>query len=81
MRVRVRYFAAVREALGLDEERLDVPEGTSVAGLHRALEERHPALVRHRPGLRFAVAARFAPVGTPLSDGADVALIPPVSGG
>lgn len=81
MRVRVRYFAAVREALGLDEERVEVPEGTSVGALCRALEERHPALLRHRRGLRFAVAARFAPETTQLVDGADVALIPPVSGG
>jgi molybdopterin converting factor subunit 1 len=81
MRVRVRYFAAVREALGLDEEHVDLPAGTSVAGLHRALEERHPALRRHRSGLRFAVAAQFAPAEATLADEADVALIPPVSGG
>jgi sulfur-carrier protein len=81
MRVRVRYFAAVREDLGLDEEQVDVPAGTSVAGLHDALEKRHPALRRHRAGLRFAVAARFAPADTALCEDADVALIPPVSGG
>jgi molybdopterin synthase catalytic subunit len=42
---------------------------------------RHPALQRHRRGLRFAIGTRFAPPEAPLPDGADVALIPPVSGG
>jgi molybdopterin converting factor subunit 1 len=81
MQVRVRYFAAVREALGLDEEHVEVAPGTSVGHLQRALEERHPALRRHRAGLRFAIAARFAPVDATLPEDADVALIPPVSGG
>lgn len=81
MRVTVRYFAAVREALGLAEEALDVPEGSSLADLVHALEARHPALQPHRAGLRYAVAQRFAPPETPLLPGCDVALIPPVSGG
>lgn len=81
MRVQVRYFAAVREAVGRSDEQLDVPEGASVAALHALLEARHPALARHRPGLRFAVDEAFAALETPLTPGAQVALIPPVSGG
>lgn len=81
MRVQVRYFAAVREAVGRSDEPLEVPEGSSIAALHTLLESRHPALVRHRPGLRFAVGERFAPPETPLTPDAQVALIPPVSGG
>ena len=81
MRVRIRYFAAVREALGLAEEQVELPAGSSVADLQRALETSHPALHAHRRGLRFAVGARFAAAETPLSDDVEVALIPPVSGG
>jgi molybdopterin converting factor subunit 1 len=81
MRVTVRYFAAVREALGRADESLEVPAGARLADLVRALEARHPALVPHRAGLRYAVAQRFAAPETPLTEGCDVALIPPVSGG
>jgi molybdopterin converting factor subunit 1 len=81
MRVRIRYFAAVREALGVGEEQVDLEAGASVGDLQRALEARHPALHGHRRGLRFAVGTRFTPLEAPLSEGAEVALIPPVSGG
>lgn len=33
----VRYFAAARAAAGLEEEKFDLPEGTTVAGLLEAL--------------------------------------------
>ena len=81
MRVRIRYFAAVREALGVGEEQVELDPGASVGDLHRLLESRHPALHGHRRGLRFAVGARFASSESPLAEGAEVALIPPVSGG
>ena len=81
MRVLVRYFAAVREALGIPGEPVDVPAGASVAQLLRALEQRHPALGRHRRGLRFAVGQRFAGEEALLTEGVEVALLPPVSGG
>ncbi len=81
MQVQVRYFAAVREAVGHEAEALEVPEGTTVAALHTLLEQRHPGLARHRRGLRFAVAERFAEPAVRLGAGDEVALIPPVSGG
>ncbi|ELT42607.1 MoaD/ThiS family protein [Arthrobacter nitrophenolicus] len=31
--MKVRYFAAARAAAGLEEEKFDLPEGTTVAGL------------------------------------------------
>jgi len=81
MRVQVCYFAALREAVGRPAEVLDVPAGARVADLASLLEARHPALVAHRHGLRYAVAERFAGLDTPLAEGVEVALIPPVSGG
>lgn len=81
MRVTVRYFAAVREALGCAEEAVEVPSGARLEDLVRALVARHPALAAHGKGLRYAVAQRFAAPETPLAEGCDVALIPPVSGG
>jgi molybdopterin converting factor subunit 1 len=79
--IQVRYFAAVREAVGRPDERVDVPTGARLGDLVATLEARHPALQRHRAGLRFAVGQRFAGPETALAEGTEVALIPPVSGG
>ena len=81
MRIQVCYFAALREAVGRPAEVLDIPAGARLADLARLLEARHPAIVAHRHGLRYAVAQRFAEPDTPLAEGVEVALIPPVSGG
>ena len=79
MKLVVRYFAAAREAAGRETEEIDVAEGTTVDELRVELERRHERLAGLP--LRFAVDQAFADDATPLADGAEVALIPPVSGG
>ena len=81
MEVRIRYFAAAREATGVGEEVVDLPAACTVADVRDHLLARHPALAGALPGLRFAVDEAFASTGDPVSEGAVVALIPPVGGG
>ena len=79
--VKVKFFAAPREALGTSELEMDVAPGTTVGGLVGLLTERHPIL---RPFTRFLnVAVNRAYVGmqTVLHDGDEVACLPPVGGG
>jgi MoaE-MoaD fusion protein len=76
----VLYFAAAREAAGTGREELEVPDG-DVAALRRALVQRHPALARVLPRCRIALEQELAEDGDPVRDGAEVAVIPPVSGG
>ncbi|OQA46098.1 MAG: Molybdopterin synthase catalytic subunit [Chloroflexi bacterium ADurb.Bin325] len=81
MRVRVRAFAALREALGFTERLLTLPEGATAADAIERLSAEHPTA-----GLvdrRFAVAVNRAYAGrqAALADGDELALIPPVSGG
>jgi molybdopterin converting factor subunit 1 len=78
MRVRLRFFAALREQAGARSERV-LPDGTTVGTLWRAL-------VRERPGLgavrvRFAVNEAYVEPTYRLADGDEVAFFPPVSGG
>ncbi len=80
MPVHVLYFAAAREAAGASRETLAVAPAT-VADLRRALVEAHPGLARILPRCRIAVDQDFADDATPLRDGAEVALVPPVAGG
>lgn len=75
MRIRLRYFAALREQAGVDTEDIELPGGTTVL---QAFQHRFPAL-----GLRVAFARNEAmcPPSTVLTDGDELALLPPLGGG
>jgi molybdopterin synthase catalytic subunit/molybdopterin converting factor small subunit len=76
MNVRLLAFAALRERLGFSERSLELPEGTTAA------EAAAFALGGPVPrGLSFAVNREVAPGTTPLHEGDELALLPPVSGG
>jgi molybdopterin synthase catalytic subunit len=79
--VRVRLFALQRELAGEREVALEVPDGADVEAAWSALVARHPVLAPGRPSLRFARNGEYADPTTVLSDGDEVAMIPPVSGG
>ena len=82
VKVVVLYFAALRELLGLHEERLELPPTVGcVRDLATFLGQRHPALVPHFSSVRFALNETFVDTAAPLGDGDVVALIPPVTGG
>lgn len=81
MTLRVLYFASLQDRTGLREERLDVPAATDVAGLWSRLQERHPRLreVTVRPLVACDMA--YASWDRRLDGVAEVAFLPPVSGG
>ena len=79
MRITVRCFAAVREALGTETMELQVPTGTSVELLRQRLGQQAPPLLR--VPVAFAVNRDYARGDTVLHDGDEVAFIPPISGG
>jgi molybdopterin converting factor subunit 1 len=81
MTVRVLLFAALREAVGRGE--LHVPLAPEATGeeLLDALGAAHPEVARQRPIVRLAVNQRYVRGDVTLSDGDEVALITPVSGG
>ncbi len=83
MKINVRYFAALREALGSGEP-LELPAGASVATLRDALLQRggrHAELLGRQRAVRCAVDQLMADEGAALHDGAEVAFFPPVTGG
>jgi molybdopterin converting factor subunit 1 len=80
--VRVLYFAGLRDAVGLGEESLDLPDNVqTVRHLSNYLAARHLAYGERRAHVRIARNEAFAADDEPLSDGDIVALIPPVAGG
>ncbi|GMV39488.1 MAG: molybdopterin synthase sulfur carrier subunit [Myxococcales bacterium] len=81
MRVHVHYFARCRELAEISEDTLTLPDGATVEQLAAALIDLRPRLARILPSVRMAVNQEFAAPASPLADGDEVALIPPVSGG
>ena len=76
MRVVVRLFAGLRERAGTDRRDLELDDGAALGDVWPAL-----GLGEEPPGLLYAVNRAYAEPATELSEGDEVALIPPVSGG
>lgn len=81
MRIKVMLFANAAELVGASTMALDLPGEASVLDALDALEVAYPAIGPLRSGLAVAVNHVYSNLATPLSDGDEVALIPPVSGG
>jgi molybdopterin converting factor subunit 1 len=81
MRVSVRLFATLREEAGVDRLALDLGGGATAEDAWREVAARHPSLAARRASLTAAVNRRYAPWGEALTEGDEVAFIPPVSGG
>jgi MoaE-MoaD fusion protein len=81
MKIRVLGFATAADALGGGEVAVELEDGSRVGDLRRRLEAEHPALTPLWPRLAVAVDGHLAGADAALSDGAEVALLPPVSGG
>ena len=80
--VTVLCFASLREQLGGEPAIvLRTPAGSRVAELRSALAARFPRAAPYLSHCRVAVEQEFVRDDAVLPDGAEVALIPPVSGG
>ena len=81
MRVRVLFFAILKDAAQTREAEMELPEGATVSSLVDRVAHQFPGLQRYIARVAFAVNQAYAPATTALHDGDEVALIPPVSGG
>ncbi len=83
MKVTVKYFASIREAIGQGSE----PVVTSAATLTALRDEliarggAHARALARGKTLRMALNQTMADEATVLHDGAEVAFFPPVTGG
>ena len=81
MQVRLRFFAAAREAMGRSEMPLEVPEGCTVGDLLGRLRAEHAAFAALPREMMVSVNLEYRAPEHVLQDGDEVAFIPPVSGG
>lgn len=83
MKVTVRYFASVREAMGTGTEQWET-QATTLAALRAELVARGgPGADVLAPGraVRMALNQVMSPESAPLAAGCEVAFFPPVTGG
>jgi molybdopterin synthase sulfur carrier subunit len=81
MKVRVKLFAGLREEMDRGEVEQELPQGSTLQDLIDVMLERHPVLQRYLPSLQFAVNRKYVVGQIELSDGDEVAFLPPVGGG
>ena len=80
MRIRTLLFATYREMAGTEELEIELPGGATAGDLVARLRDR-PGLDRLPDEPALAVNQVYASLSTPLSNGDEVALLPPVAGG
>jgi molybdopterin converting factor subunit 1 len=81
MTYRIRLFAGARSLAGQDNLVIDLPAGSRVRDLRDALGRRCPKLQSLLERSAIAINDEYAEDDEPVADGAEIALIPPVSGG
>ena len=81
MKVSLHAFAAAREAIGAREVCIELDDGATLGDLKLRLATAYPSLQALLPTIAFAIDDEYVPFEEHLHEGADVALIPPVSGG
>src|SRR5262249_9790406 len=81
MRVTVRLFARLRDIVGRSEVAREVMPGATIETVWRGLAGEVPELAQYERSISSAVNADYARRDHVLSDGDEVAFLPPVSGG
>jgi sulfur-carrier protein len=82
---KLKYFAWVRERIGLSEEELDLPAAVKTAGdLLSFLAERgqgYAEALQHPKIIRVAVNQEHVGHDEPITGAHEIALFPPMTGG
>ena len=81
MRITVRLFARLRDIAGAAELTRDVSPGATIGTVWRQLAGEFPDLAQYERSISSAVNLDYARMDRAISDGDEIAFLPPVSGG
>jgi molybdopterin converting factor subunit 1 len=81
MKVKTKFFAAIKDIVGTPEVDLELPDGITAGDLFRRYCQEHTPLSRYANNTMISVNLEFVPPETALHEGDEIAFIPPVSGG
>lgn len=83
--MKLKYFAWVRERIGLAEEEVELPESVVTAGdlldWLAARGEGYAQALRHPQSIRVAINQEHAHHSEPVAGAREIALFPPMTGG
>lgn len=81
MRVRVLFFGMLKEMVGQATEDADFPQGADLQAVFERYASRYPRLRELAGSIVMARNQEFAQLSTGVTEGDEVAFLPPVSGG
>lgn len=81
MDLELLLFASLKDDVGSPTLKMTLPEGSTVSTLLQEIGEAHPYLQGKLAHVRVAIGDEFADPDAIISEGQEIALIPPVSGG
>lgn len=81
MKVRLLYFAVLRDIAGTGEDELSLAEGTTARDVWNQLRDSHAKLIAFNDPPLVAINEAYAQPDAVLRDGDELAFIPPVAGG
>lgn len=81
MTVKVLFFGLLKDVTGHAEDRIELADGSHLDSVFRYYAEKFPKLGEMARSIVMARNHEFAGASTPVSDGDEIAFLPPVSGG
>jgi molybdopterin converting factor subunit 1 len=81
MKIKVLFFARLKEIIGREMVELDLNPMLTVADVWHALRTEYPQVKDFEKSLLFSVNQEFADLRTRIEEGDELAIFPPVSGG
>ena len=81
MKVRVQFYAQLRELIGVYELELEVPQGATVRELLERIYAQEPTLRTHDKSVLIGAGLEFVDRNYTLNPGEEIAIMPPVQGG
>ena len=81
MKIRLLYFAVLRDIVGESEQEVTLKAGSRPSDVWDDLRSKHPQLNEYRHPPMTAINQAYASPDQPLNEGDELAFIPPVAGG
>lgn len=81
MKVRILFFAVLRDIAGTDHHELALAEGTTAGDVWQSLRSTYAKLADYTQPPMIAINESYATATDILRDGDELAFIPPVAGG
>lgn len=81
MKMRVQFYAQLRDLVGVRELDVELPEGATVRDLLERVYAQRPALRGHDKGILIGAGLEFVERNYKLKPGEEIAIMPPLQGG